>query len=556
MASVIYTKTDGIGRKIIPAPLVSIAKSYETDGEGTKRGSNYAITLTGTFLPFMGSPSGSYASLDQAFYSLGGYPPNESYAGGEEDFNHILRKQEALRWLFSEDGGILEWQPSSGQPPVKCYPRILSVNFPEGQWADRCQYTVELEAPWVYINGTLDTEDNIAQDLITGSDETWSFEDIAGRERSQYRVTHDISADGKLGYDGAGGQYGNKAAWEHAKDFVDARVTGGVDSDVMFAALGASGQVTGHYNKIVRINQSDGTYGVTEEWLLSDDATYEERQFTVDYNQDQDEYSITYQGTIHGVVEGSDNGSVSNLNQARSAIPSVSEARTTAIEYVGSLIGTKSLPVSPDKSTFAMNQGDGTVVFTYQWNTSENTTFLTTDEAQHSYSTDNRLNTLTLTQTVDGKGESASDRLANAKAAVYTDEEAVAVAKSLADTDLAYTLSSTVHAFDERKGSVRSSWTWTDRDANSTETTVQKQLAAAIFATIPIPGRAAGPIVQNMNTQSSEVITVTIRSRRNESEPSLDTEAYGEDGSVIADSTNWSPETGVASRTTRFLKET
>jgi hypothetical protein len=107
-------------------------KSYDTDGDGTKRGSAYRITLTGTFVPFRGSPSGSYTSLDQAFWTLSGDPPDETYAGGNEDFNHILRKQEALRWLFSEDGGILEWQPSGGQPPVKCYPRVLSISFPEG----------------------------------------------------------------------------------------------------------------------------------------------------------------------------------------------------------------------------------------------------------------------------------------------------------------------------------------------------------------------------------------------------------------------------------------
>ena len=551
--SVIYTRSDSVGRKIVPAPLVTMNKSYDADGDGTKRGSSYKITLTGTFVPFRGSPSGSYASLDQAFWTLSGDPPDETYAGGNEDFNHILRKQEALRWLFSEDGGILEWQPSGGQPPVKCYPRVVSINFPEGQWADRGAYTVELEAPWIYINGTSELEDSTSTDLISSSSETWSFEEIAGRENAQHRVTHEASADGKLGFDGAGSLYEGKSAWEHAKDFVDTRISGAIDSSVMFAALGASGKIEGSYSNIVSIDQAGGTYSVTEEWLVSDLNTYEERQFTVDYNQTQDEYSVTYQGTIEGVASGSLAGNVSDLNQAKAAVPDVETARTTAISYVSAFIGDKTLPVSPDKQTFALNQKDGTVDFTYVWNTSDESTVFITDTAQHSYSLDSLLNTLTFSQSAEGKGETAADRLANAKSAVYSTSTALGLAKTLAGTSLSYNLVSVVKAFDERQGTVRSTWTWTDRDAHSTEVSIQTQEAVAVLATIPIPGRAAGPIIQDMGTKNSEVITVTIRSRRNTSQPTLATEPYGESGTIIGDSNTWNPQTGAAERTTRFL---
>ncbi len=554
--SVFYTKSDGVGRKIIPAPLITINKSYEENADGTKVGSTYSITLTGTFLPFKGSPSGSYTSLSQAFHTVGGYPPDEPYVGNSEDFNHILRKQEALRWLFSENGGILEWQPDNGQPPMKCYPRILSISFPEGQWADRCQYTVELEAPWIYLNGTLDLEDSVSENLVSSSTETWSFEEISGREDQQYRVTHEVNADGKLGYDGAGAPYGNKQAWENAKTFVDAKVDGSVDSDIMFAALGSSGKITGSYSNVVSVDQDGGTYGVSEEWLLSDSNTYEERQFTVDYNKGQDEYSVTYQGTIHGVSSGSLTGNVSDMNQAKAAIPSVDTARTTAISYVGSLLGGRTIPISVDKETFALNQLDGTVTFTYQWNTSDDATVFISEEAQHSYSLDNILHTLTFTQNVEGKGATSVERLANANAAIYTDNEALVEAKSLADTNLSYTLSSVVKSFDKRLGSIRASWTWTDRDSNNTEVNIQTQEAVTTLAIIPIPGRTAGPIVQNMGTKNSEIITVTIRSSRNTTEPSLVTELYSEGGTIVGDSSTWNPTTGVAGRTTRFLKET
>lgn len=554
--SVVYTRSDSVGRKIVPAPLISISKNYETNEDGTKRGTNYSITLTGSLLPFRGSPSGSYSSLDQAFHTVGGDPPDENFVGNNEDFNHILRKKEALRWLFSEDGGTLEWQPADGQPPVKCYPRILSISFSEGQWADRCDYTVELEAPWIYINGTIDIEDDISTDLISASAETWSFEEVVGRNNKQYKVSHEVNANGKLEYNGVGSPYGDKQAWENAKTFVDTRIDGTVNNDIMFAALGASDKITGHYSNVIRIDQDGGTYGITEEWLLSDSSSHEERQFTVDYNQSQDEYTVTYQGTIYGVTGNNHAGNIASINKAKSAIPSITEAKATTISYVGSLLRGKTIPDSPDKETFAINQQDGTVVFTYQWNTSDNSTVFIKEEAQHSYSLDTLLHTLTFTQNIEGKGSTSSERLTNAKNAIYIDSVALSTAKLLASTNLSYNLLSVVKAFNKSEGSVRANWTWTDKDTHSTEISIQTQEPTIVLAIIPIPGRTVGPIIQNMGTNSSEIITVTIRSKRNTTKPSLDTVQYGEGGTITNDSETWNPTTGLASRTTRFLKET
>ncbi len=554
--SVVYVRSDSIGRKIIPAPIVSIAKSYQANKEGTKRGTNYSITLKGTLLPFAGSPSGSYSSLDQAFHTVGGFPDDEINTGGSANFNSILRKQEALRWLFSEDGGSLEWQPAEGQPPVKCSPRVISINFAEGQWADRCEYTIELEAPWVYINGTSELEDDLSTDLISASTETWSFEEVEGRNNQQQKISHEVTAEGKLGYDGVGGLHEDKQAWEHAKDFVDARTDGTIDDDIMFAALGATNKITGHYNKVTRIDQDGGTYGVTESWLLSNDSTYEERQFTVEYEQENDEYSVTYQGTIVGVNANDRTGDVDNMNKAKAAIPTPEEARVTAVANVGSLLGEKSIPTHPDKRSLSLNQQTGTVGFTYQWSTSDDSESFIKEDSQHSYSLDNLLNTLSFTQTIDGKGATASEKIANAKSDIYTDSTALSNARSLSSTSLGYSLSSVVKSYDKLSGTVKASWTWTDRDANSTEVTIQTQEKANIVATIPIPGRIAGPIVQNMGTLTSEIISVVIRSKRNLSQPSLNTVVYGEGGTIISDSTSWNPITGVAERSTKFLKET
>ena len=139
--SVVYTRSDSVGRKIIPAPLLSITKNYNSDEDGTKRGTLYSINVQGTLLPYRGSPSGNYSTLETAFWTLSGQPPDQPVGVTDgESFDLLLRKQEALRWFFSENGGTFEWQPLGGQPPVRCYPRIISIDFPEGQWADRSDY--------------------------------------------------------------------------------------------------------------------------------------------------------------------------------------------------------------------------------------------------------------------------------------------------------------------------------------------------------------------------------------------------------------------------------
>lgn len=551
--SVVYTKSDSVGRKIIPAPLVSIKKNYQSNEDGTKRGTTYLITLTGTLLPYMGSPSGNYSNINNSFWSLGGYPSDQAIGGSDSDaFDSLLRKQEALRWLFNEDGGSLEWQPAGGQPPVRCYPRVLSINFSEGQWADRCEYTIELEAPWILINGTISIEDDISEDLVSSSTETWSFEEIDGRKDKQYRVVHEVSAKGKIGYDGLGGLYEGKQAWEHAKDFVDVRINGIVDSSIMLAALGSSDKITGQYSKVIKVDQDGGTYGMTEEWLLSDETTFIERQFNIDYDHIKDEYIVTYQGTVYGLSSNSDTGDNDNMTVSSNGVPSNSSARSTALVYVTSYLGGETLPTNPDKKTIALNNQDGTTTFTFQWNTSDSGSAYISEEAQHTYSVDNLLNTLTFTQTIDGKGSTPTSRMSIARSSAYSEGVALSKAKSLTGSSKTYRLSSNSELANQRNGTFKATWTWTDNNPQSVETTTQTQESVDVLATIPIPGRDVGPIIQNMSTVTSKIVTVTKRSKGNTSQPTLNT-SISDSNTIISDVTTWNPDTGMAERVTKFL---
>ena len=79
--------SDRVGKEwfIIPAPLVSINKSYDTTGDGNIVGSKYSITLTGKLIADRGSPTnlGKFYELADAlldppynpsFFSVPLYP--------------------------------------------------------------------------------------------------------------------------------------------------------------------------------------------------------------------------------------------------------------------------------------------------------------------------------------------------------------------------------------------------------------------------------------------------------------------------------------------------
>jgi len=559
--SLSYTKADGIGRKIIPASLINIGKQYIKNNDGTRIGTNYELTLTGTLLPFRGSPSGNYTDIDDAFWTIGGYPPDQTIGNESDAFNSILRKQEALRNLFNEEGGSLEWQPSGGQPVVKCNPSVVSIDFQEDTWVDRCEYSIRLEAPWIFINGTSDLEDSFSQDLIKSSSESWSFEEIEGRNGKQFNVSHTINAEGLIGYSSANNKLESKEAWEHARDYVNLRVSGSIDSSIMFAALGATNKTQSQYVKSTNVDKTNGSYEITEKWLLSDETTYTEQRFNVEFDTDVGEYNVTYEGTIIGLSAGTRQGDSLNMQVAKLAIPTNPQAKTITEAAIGTLLGGKSIPSTPQNTSFALDQQNGTVNFTFRWNTSDSTTVTIVEEAQYNFSLDNNLHTVSLTESIEPFGDTSAIKVSNAKAAIYTDSFAysrailllagqIPAGVTIESVKLSKTLS-----INEKTGSTRVSWSWNSRDIHNTEVTIQTQEPNQVIASIAIPGRAAGPIIQDMQTVTSRIVTVTIRSRNHNSQPDLETEVFS-NGIIIGDNTSWNPQTLNAERTTRFLEET
>ena len=117
-------------KKVIPAPFISVQKQYVKSTGGTKItghpdtpkerrdniiGSEYTIQISGTLVASMlGSPQ-----IDGTFYDGAKYPdegqdnpkPEDTLIAPNQDmkrFNRIMKMQQSLRWLFSEDGHFFE----------------------------------------------------------------------------------------------------------------------------------------------------------------------------------------------------------------------------------------------------------------------------------------------------------------------------------------------------------------------------------------------------------------------------------------------------------------
>ena len=570
MASVVYD-----GKAIIPSPLVTITKNYRSTKDGEKHGVSYAITLTGTLLPFRGSPSGTYPLGDpsNAFWTLSDYPPDDTYTGGDTPFVNLERKQEALRWLFREDGKVLEWYGGAASP-TKCRPRVISINFPEGQWVNRCDYVIELEAE--FLTGVSDEDVFEALGLQDVSEE-WQFAEMPGHDGKVYEISHIVSSKGMLTFDIVTGD--EIKAWANAKAWCDARADGIPDSSFVGYSTGFAYWVNGKYITSTNIAEKDGSYSITETWVVREAgpgelaATYTEEAFTFNDNLESESVDVTYSISIYGLQEQERTGGSSAITNARNAVPSNSQAQTAATAALSSVLGDHVIPDSPTRKNITINEKDAAVSCIFTWSAGEDVDYTQTTEVTLGYNSSDGIYTLILTTNIEGQGVTKTERVDNARNNIPTDSAAYTLANTLIGSQKPATVTfSSDHvaktsAINETRGSARATWTWTDTDENNVEMTVEIAYPQIMTAKLMIPGRIAGPIIQRINTATAQQITVNYRSEGHESKPDVDTIAdmmdeaggvpYGPmispwfPGSYILENDRevWSPITGRYSRT-------
>lgn len=327
---------------IRPCPLISVnwASSQNKGGTG---GGSYSITLTGTILDDEGSPftGGNFAvTYDPR--------PASQVVPFDDKLGSILRKQMALRELFSDKCNKIEVLPISGDEPIfTFYPKLVSINFEQGVWVNTCNYTVELEAGFLLdkddkIIGapsygaesgkTLEEFKNEYGGFVEDVSENWSIEPEDGNGNTyapttenkysirNYRVTRTLSATGKRG--GPSCDDANHPAMQ-AKRFILKYAEKGLPNhknypDNSVGGLIASGTINladnifGGFNHLrtETIDKTGGAYTLNDTWLLSSGTAYENYSLSLSSSITDTVSTVSINGTIKGLTSAPPSGSI------------------------------------------------------------------------------------------------------------------------------------------------------------------------------------------------------------------------------------------------------
>jgi hypothetical protein len=338
---------------------VSINKTYQKSGNGEIIGKVYSISVIGTIVAYMGSPTSS-----GTFWTSGGYPADESI-GTDSRLASVQRKQEALRNLFSTEGYNFEIQSADGSQAVICNPRITDINFSEGLWHDRSEYTISLECDELYPM----LEDSYPQ-YISDANEQWTIDTNEEPESlassRTYSVSHTVSAVGKRFYDETGSQ--PQQPWEYAREFVVGRL--GFDTNVVVGSSGIN--LPAYYNgwNHVRnevIDEQGGSYSVTENWLLASGVATESFNLNQRSSLSEPYVTISVDGNVRGFEERDANMNVISTkwdNASTKFVEASGLAFARAQLYSG-----QSLNIVPLSVVVGRNPVHGTIDYTFEYDT-------------------------------------------------------------------------------------------------------------------------------------------------------------------------------------------
>lgn len=371
--------------KIIPAPFVSVEKNYDRTGDGHKIGSRFTLTVRGTIITCGGSPNSC-----GRFYTGSGYPDSsfqnncDTLSGLDERQKFLQNKMQAIRHLFAKDGLSFEVQPWDGSAPMKCYPRIQSLNFDEGNWVDRIDYTIVLEADEIFgINTeyTNDAEDfNRNEDFFKDAEgnklylsevsESWQLEQVDGEAEDEnnlytFRLTHSLSATGKRAYDDDGLV---SEGWEQAKRWVTPRL--GIDNNFVngTAALNLSSMLAFNHSRQENTNELDGSYEVNETWVLAKGNAREDFTITTTASTETGLTTVSVEGEVIG-LDSRDNTFTITESKWTAALAKFNSINSGTIFTRAQTYSGISLNATALSSTIGKNPLTGRIQYNYQYDT-------------------------------------------------------------------------------------------------------------------------------------------------------------------------------------------
>lgn len=345
---------------IRPTPFVSISTNILKNKIG-RFGITYTITLTGTLLPDEGTPYAINPATNATFGFLAGQEDDvpDTFVGPYEAFDDmpfsqrkrpprqqvqekyaaaILSKQKVLRALFARDGQRVEFTDikDETQAMLHCNPRVVSIDFGEGSFISKAEYTIVLETDALYhgdssnpfiseagtvvVGSGLTDYNQTLDDLLAVSgtafieeySEDWAIEvdDAVGESVDlprSYKINHNLNATGKTFYSTSGTV--DKPAWMQARDFIQLKLSAEPSGDYPnVAGVVGSGalDLMKAYNgfnhvRTENINKTAGSYGVTENWLLASGSATENYSMSTATSADSPFIKVDINGTIKGL---------------------------------------------------------------------------------------------------------------------------------------------------------------------------------------------------------------------------------------------------------------
>lgn len=277
------------GNALIPAPQFNCVKDYQTTDDGSVIGKTYQIQLKGKFVSWMGSPNAS-----GTFWTGSGTPPDDT-PNDQTNLGSQLRKQQAIRRLFTTQGAVLEIKALDGSVSFSCNPRIVRVETPEGPLTQLSDYIVYMECDQISVGGAVD-DDGIDHLHLQKASEEWNIE-VSDEHLMTYRLTHSVNAIGRRVYVDTA-----KEPWQYAQDYVTQKL--GLDTSKMVGAGVINGDALQAYNYMrgQSVNELTGSFSVSETWVCyAGGSAYEE--FTVTTRTSQEgRSSVNVNGTITGLA--------------------------------------------------------------------------------------------------------------------------------------------------------------------------------------------------------------------------------------------------------------
>jgi hypothetical protein len=307
---------------IRPTPLVSMSTSPIRNKLGYI-GATYNITLTGAII----------GEIDATTEPLN---PNA--------MDSIFKHQRSLEKLFSADKLELEIDHFGDGTILKCFPRLESINFEEGNYYQICRYTINLVADQLFDSENkqvlsskmsligFDEPDEFKNnnlDPLEDFNESWSFDTVDGQGYAMYSgstetfrpkvftVSRTLNATGREIYNK--GDDTQKPPWEHARDMIHKYHDNTTNLQHMMnnSFLGIANTTHADapypdqtdkytwYNNVrtESIDKGAGSYQLVDQWTLAPTNNRYLEAFNVSISQgnDTNRTKVNIDGTITGL---------------------------------------------------------------------------------------------------------------------------------------------------------------------------------------------------------------------------------------------------------------